>query len=62
MIDYIAISGSMEDRYIEYVDHLHEHFVDPVQVTAGRYVAPRSPGAGTQMTSSAIAEFRHVGR
>jgi L-fuconate dehydratase len=62
MIDYVAISGTMEDRSIEYVDHLHEHFVDPVQIAAGRYIAPRSPGAGTQMNPSSIAEFRHLGR
>ncbi len=62
MIDYVAISGSLDNRYIEYVDHLHEHFVDPVRILRGRYLAPRSPGAGTQMTQSAIDEYLHPGR
>ena len=38
IFDYIAVSGSLEDRVVEYVDHLHEHFVDPVVVRDGRYV------------------------
>jgi L-fuconate dehydratase len=42
MADYVAISGSMEDRAIEFVDHLHEHFVDPVRIRGGRYLAPSS--------------------
>ena len=49
MFDYVAVSGSWEDRVIEYVDHLHEHFVDPVEIRDGRYVAPTAPGAGARM-------------
>ena len=59
MIDYVAISGTVEGRCIEFVDHLHEHFVDPVQVVDGHYVAPRSPGAGTEMTAASLRQFRH---
>jgi len=44
MFDYIGISGLMEGRVIEYVDHLHEHFEDPTVVRRGRYTAPMSPG------------------
>ena len=44
MFDYIAVSGTMEDRVIEYVDHLHEHFVDPVVIRRGRYMPPARPG------------------
>jgi L-fuconate dehydratase len=44
MFDYIAVSGTMEGRVIEYVDHLHEHFDDPVVVRRGRYLAPTRPG------------------
>lgn len=44
MFDYIAITGTMADRVIEYVDHLHEHFVDPVVIRNGRYTAPTAPG------------------
>jgi L-fuconate dehydratase len=44
MFDYIAVSGTMDGRVIEYVDHLHEHFEDPVVVRGGRYLAPARPG------------------
>ena len=44
MFDYLAVSGTTEGRMIEYVDHLHEHFVDPVRIEAGHYVAPRGTG------------------
>ena len=44
IFDYIAVSGSLEDRVVEYVDHLHEHFVAPAIVRDGRYVAPTAPG------------------
>ena len=59
MIDFVAISGTDDGRYLEFVDHLHEHFADPVRVVDGRYRAPRSPGAGTEMIMSSIAEFVH---
>jgi L-fuconate dehydratase len=44
MFDYIAVSGTMDGRVIEYVDHLHEHFEDPVVVRGGRYMPPTRPG------------------
>jgi L-fuconate dehydratase len=44
MFDYVAITGSMEGRVIEYVDHLHGHFEDPVVVRQGRYRVPVKPG------------------
>ncbi len=44
MFDYVAVSGSMEGRMIEYVDHLHEHFVHPVVIREGRYLPPTAPG------------------
>ena len=44
MFDYIAVSGSFDNRVVEWVDHLHEHFRDPAVVVAGRYLAPTSPG------------------
>jgi L-fuconate dehydratase len=49
MFDFVAVSGSTEGRVIEYVDHLHEHFTDPVIVERGAYRAPRSPGAGGEI-------------
>lgn len=48
-IDYAVVSTSDEDRYIEYVDHLHEHFVDPVRIDDGRYQAPQQPGISAEM-------------
>jgi L-fuconate dehydratase len=42
---------------IEYVDHLHEHFVTPVVVERGRYLAPTTPGAGTEMLVSSVEEY-----
>jgi L-fuconate dehydratase len=44
MFDFIAVSGTMDGRVIEYVDHLHEHFEDPVRIRDGRYLAPTAPG------------------
>ncbi len=44
MFDYIAVSGSMENRLIEFVDHLHEHFLDPVVIQRGHYMPPMKPG------------------
>jgi L-fuconate dehydratase len=58
MFDFVAVSGTTEGRWIEYVDHLHEHFVAPVVVTGGRYRAPTRPGGGAQLLDRSIAEFR----
>ncbi len=55
MFDFVAVSGTLEGRVIEYVDHLHEHFVTPVEVCDGRYVAPTAPGAGTEMLAATVA-------
>lgn len=57
MFDYIAISGSMDDRVIEFVDHLHEHFVDPVRMRGGRYLAPLRPGYSTEILPESRAEY-----
>ena len=56
MFDYVAVSGTLEDRVIEYVDHLHEHFVDPVVIERGRYRAPLRPGFSSELTPDALAE------
>jgi L-fuconate dehydratase len=58
MFDFVAVSGTSENRWIEYVDHLHEHFTEPVVVTAGRYRAPTGPGAGARMLDASIADYR----
>jgi L-fuconate dehydratase len=57
MFDYAAVSGRLDDRMIEYVDHLHEHFVDPVVLRGGRYLAPVAPGFSARMKASCLAEF-----
>jgi L-fuconate dehydratase len=49
MIDYICISGSLENRITEYVDHLHEHFIDPVVIKDGNYMSPKLPGYSIEM-------------
>jgi L-fuconate dehydratase len=59
MFDLVAVSGSAEGRVIEYVDHLHEHFIDPVQLSRGRYTAPTMPGFSTEMRPSSLETFRY---
>lgn len=55
MFDYVAVAGTWEDRVIEYVDHLHEHFVDPVVIANGRYTTPAAPGFSARMRPESIA-------
>lgn len=59
MFDYVAVSGTWEDRVIEYVDHLHEHFADPTVIESGRYRAPASPGFSARMLPESIAAHRY---
>jgi L-fuconate dehydratase len=56
IFDYIAVSGSLENRVLEYVDHLHEHFVDPVMIRAGRYMPPTSPGYSAALKPQSLAD------
>jgi L-fuconate dehydratase len=56
MADFVAITGKMEDRAIEFVDHLHEHFVDPVRLKNGRYLAPVAPGMSAEMKADSIRD------
>ncbi|MDO6518648.1 L-fuconate dehydratase [Zobellia uliginosa] len=57
MIDYIAISGSLENRIIEFVDHLHEHFFDPVVIKNGAYMPPSMAGYSITMKPGSLAEY-----
>jgi L-fuconate dehydratase len=59
MFDYIAITGTMENRVTEFVDHLHEHFVDPVVIERARYVAPARPGYGSEIKPESRAQYRY---
>ena len=59
IIDYIAISGSLENRVTEFVDHLHEHFVDPTVVKEGAYQVPTMPGYSSEVYDATIAEYAY---
>lgn len=58
IFDYIAVSGSLDGRLLEYVDHLHEHFLDPVHIRRGRYMLPQNPGYSAEMTAETRARYR----
>jgi L-fuconate dehydratase len=61
IFDYVAVGASLEDRVCEYVDHLHEHFVDPCRVAGGRYLAPERPGYSVQMRPESLAAHTFPG-
>lgn len=58
LFDYIAVSGSLEGRLLEYVDHLHEHFFDPVRIERGRYRVPEAPGYSITMRAESLERHR----
>ncbi len=58
MIDYIAISGEKNNKRIEYVDHLHEHFIDPCIIKNGSYIPPSKPGFSIQMKKESIMKWQ----
>jgi L-fuconate dehydratase len=57
LFDYIAVSGSLEGRVTEYVDHLHEHFLEPCVVEHGRYLPPRAPGYSIEMKKTSLEQY-----
>ena len=57
MFDFVAVSGSTDGRSIEYVDHLHEHFTEPVRVRDGRYLAPLGPGMSAELRPDTIERY-----
>ncbi|MFL5606655.1 MAG: L-fuconate dehydratase [Gemmatimonadaceae bacterium] len=59
MFDYLCVSASLEDRIVEYVDHLHEHFLDPVVVRDGRYMPPTAPGYSITMRPESLREYSY---
>jgi L-fuconate dehydratase len=59
--DYVAVSGGLDGRMIEYVDHLHEHFLDPVVIRDGSYVLPSAPGYGAEMWPASLARYAYPG-
>lgn len=58
VFDHLRVSTGLDGRMVEYVDHLHEHFVDPVRTRGGRYLLPTAPGYSAAMRPESIAEFR----
>ena len=61
MIDYLCVSGTKEGRVIEYVDHLHEHFLEPCVIQHAAYMPPRQPGFSIEMKPASIAEYTFAG-
>ncbi|MBY8918391.1 L-fuconate dehydratase (plasmid) [Nitratireductor sp. L1-7-SE] len=59
MIDYLCIAGTREGRVIEYVDHLHEHFVEPCVVRNAAYMPPQAPGFSIEMKPASLEKYRH---
>ena len=57
MFDFVAVSGSMENRAIEYIDHLHEHFVEPVRIRRGNYLPPTAPGFSATMHPRTLTHY-----
>ncbi|MBY5333590.1 L-fuconate dehydratase [Rhizobium leguminosarum] len=61
MIDYVAVSGTKEGRVIEYVDHLHEHFLDPCLIENAAYMPPTLPGFSIEMKPASIGNYTFRG-
>jgi L-fuconate dehydratase len=61
MFDFVAVAGTMTNRVLEYVDHLHEHFADPVRVTGGRYLAPTAPGFSATLSAESLRDYQYPG-
>jgi L-fuconate dehydratase len=59
MFDFVAVGGENSDRVVEFVDHLHEHFVVPTNIQNARYMPPVQPGAGAEMFAESIAEYTY---
>lgn len=59
IFDYIYVSASLENRVLEYVDHLHEHFVDPVVIRNGNYMPPTSPGYSITMKKESLEQYQY---
>jgi L-fuconate dehydratase len=57
MFDYLRVSTTMQDRVIEYVDHLHEHFLDPVVIRNGRYMPPKKPGYSIEIYPESLTRY-----
>ncbi|EMV3016052.1 TPA: L-fuconate dehydratase [Klebsiella aerogenes] len=61
MIDYLCIAGTHEGRVIEFVDHLHEHFLHPCEIRGAAYMPPQAPGYSIEMHQASIEQYRYRG-
>jgi L-fuconate dehydratase len=61
MIDFVAVSGTKQGRVIEYVDHLHEHFIDPCVIKNAAYMPPIRPGFSIEMKPQSISDYTFQG-
>jgi L-fuconate dehydratase len=59
IFDYLRVSRTLENRVIEYVDHLHEHFVDPVRIRRGHYLLPEAPGYSIEVFSESLTRYSY---
>jgi L-fuconate dehydratase len=59
IFDYIAVSASLDNRVLEYVDHLHEHFVEPVVIRRGRYMPPEQPGYSIEIHKNSLDKYSY---
>ncbi|EPE5130877.1 enolase C-terminal domain-like protein [Yersinia enterocolitica] len=59
LFDYIAVSASLDKRVLEYVDHLHENFIEPITINRGRYMPPKFPGYSVTMKEESLARFEY---
>ncbi|MBB4952128.1 L-fuconate dehydratase [Agrobacterium vitis] len=57
MIDFVAVSATRQGRVIEYVDHLHEHFIDPCIIKNAAYMPPSKPGFSIEMKPQSIKDY-----
>ena len=60
MIDYLVISCEKDSKRIEYVDHLHEHFISPCKIIDGKYMAPLEPGFSIEIKPKTLTNFLHL--
>lgn len=61
LIDYVCVSGSLGNRVLEYVDHLHQHFLDPVVMRDGNYQVPDAPGYSIEMKAASLSRYEYTG-
>ena len=59
IFDYLCVSATLEDRVTEFVDHLHEHFLDPVRIRDGHYLLPEKPGYSAEMRTESLRDYSY---